>query len=216
MGITTDKLTRYSNSNKLGVLIVPNGQGHYYLHAGLASGLQTRSLGVSLTKVYNMLQDSANLNDIIAVLIHGSSVKPPGYTTKKYQKRKYVIFGPKINKTRKIYWEIHDMDLFVITKDHTPQEQHLKREVVMTHDPSLGPPVSWTKEAGIDLAGATVSQIINREINMDIPKLLTMGIPIIVNNEPELSKVYGNLCCKNKYKLEWWVDGKGYLNCGKG
>lgn len=101
MPISIEEFDSYGRDMSLGLLYLPNG----------------KSTKVDLQKVWSHIEPSLVFNLVVGIVIIGSSVREPDYTEIKKIRRKYFLFGPKIEVTKRLKIEVSDVDIVIITKD---------------------------------------------------------------------------------------------------
>ena len=119
---------KYFNKNKLNNLLLPNKPNIDALD------IKDCSLKIDLHWLYKEITkwkikgQDIKTNDIVAVIVFGSSVRYPNEGFYEYikERKKYVIFGQVVKEKKRKPKKVRDIDVLVITKQDMSDEKVIK------------------------------------------------------------------------------------------
>lgn len=209
-------LTRYFESGKLGELVLPNGQAAYVCGSNLAMQeiLDDRSFFVNLNDLYKLVvgwkvgENTVRSEDIVAVIVFGSSVHHPGFREEVVTRRKYWLFGSKVKITKKTPLQPKDIDILLVTSQNLTREEsypHVSRET------GYG---TVTMKGGIHLVTRGVDQLLKGVHVGDIVSIdaLREGVAICANGRFEDVVAQAAMNRTTPRSIYWDQDNTGRLN----
>ncbi len=204
---------RYFEAKRLGKLYFPNGKcmiphGPWFEHA------EFPSFFVHLSDLYKMVSGwkvnhtLVPLDDIVAVIAFGSAVRHPGVQEVSRERRKYLLFGEKVTKVKKVPIQPNNADFLVITGKNLMREEVLEPISIKTYDCG-----TWIRKGGIHLVNRGVNQLLNGDRANDTvsESALREGIPVFFNGR------FGNVSSQagvnptTPRKIFWDENSEGFL-----
>jgi hypothetical protein len=178
--------TRYFEQKRLGKLSFPNGR--CYVSTERAD--TTTNLFVKLHEVYKLItgwkinRTLVPLNDIVAVIAFGSTVRFPnaGFSEHIWKRRKYFLFGPEITFRHQTLKKPEDVDFYVLTGKNMTREEIIHSESITLYS-NYGSAEAYTKKAGIHLINRGVNQFLKGIKADDTVSISAIkeGVPIFFN-----------------------------------
>lgn len=211
--LTMDDFRRYFEKNSLGDLFFPNGRC-MTPHGQFFENSEFMNFHVRLDDLYKLVsgwrvnRTLVPLDDIVAVIAFGSTVRQPGTYEVTRTRRKYLFFGEKLSIKKTVPIQPNDADFLVITGENLMREEVLEPISIETYDCG-----TWIRTGGIHLVNRGINQVINGvKANDGISKAaLLEGVPIFFNGG--LTSVYSRtgITPRTTRKLLWDEDRKGHL-----
>jgi len=211
--LSMQDFTKYFENNRLGRLYFPNGK--CYNHGGRA--VQQKGhipFNIELRDLYKMVtgwkinDTEVPLDDIIGVIAFGSAVKHPGYDKVSKIRKKYIIAGPEVTKTKQVPIHPRDADFLVVTGENLIRQKILEPLSIEIYDHG-----TVIKEGGIHLVNRGIGQVVSGVQANDTVSASAMreGVPIFYNGR--MSDVEGKVGIKRETprKVYWDEDREGYL-----
>lgn len=208
--LKTKDMVKYYDAFKLGRLRCPNAGGHYKKISINLRTLFKSILGLKIDGSQRLLHD-----DIVAVVVFGSSVGPERKEIIKTRK-KYFLFGPKVSIKKYKHIYCNDIDFLVITKDSALDHFRLEPKWIHGYD------FSELVEGGVDITYRTLNQVIGcinnstshpyRKVNITgndsvIESAIKNGVVIINNDKTFLWPQLAEL------SVSWYETNDAMLAC---
>ena len=211
--LSMNDFTRYFEEKRLGNLHFPNGEciithGHAFENA------EFPKFFVRLDDLYKMVSGwkvnhtLVPLDDIVAVIAFGSAVRHPGEREVSFERRKYLFFGEKVKKIKKVPIQPKDADFLVITGENLMREEVLEPVSLETYDCG-----TWIKKGGIHLVNRGVNQLLNGVRSNDTVSMsaLREGVPIFFNGRFKNVSSWTGVASATPRKILWDENSSGFL-----
>ncbi len=205
--------TKYFDENRLGKLYFPNGQCFTPSGEIFEDGTIT-PFHIDLRDLYKLVTGwringaEVPLGDIVGVIAFGSAVRHPGYKEVSTTRKKYVLFGPEVARTKQVPIQPSDSDFLVITGGNLMSEKILKPVSLVTYDCG-----AWIKEGGIHLVNRGIEQVVGGVQAGDTVSASAMreGVPIISNGRLGEVQSRTGITSTTPLRVFWSENKKGYL-----
>ena len=190
--------TEYFVKGKLGHLVLPNGNFKISLNE-----LYKASTGFGIDRY------KINHNEILSIIVFGSSVRYPSYHLEKRKKH----FWSKELVNEKIFIIAKDVDLIVITKNHIPHELLIPPLTSDWRD-SCGCHSLIIWGGGMHVLTRSKDEIVDCQSNNDTISSSSMreGVPLFCSSEFDYLRDNTGIKKQNPNQVHWVVDNNGKLN----
>ena len=118
--LSMQDFTNYFEYNRLGKLYFPNG--YCFDPLRIPFSINLRDL-YKLVTGWTIDKTSIPLDNIVGIIAFGSAVRFPGYEDVSTTRKKYLLFGPEVTKTKQIPIQPNDADFLVITGENIVKEE---------------------------------------------------------------------------------------------
>lgn len=211
--LSMDDFTRYFEAKRLDRLFFPNGQC-MIPHGSAFEDAEFPNFFVRLDELYKLVSGwkvnhtLVPLNDIVAVIAFGSAVRYPGVEEVARQRRKYLLFGERITKVKRIPIQPHDADFLVITGNDLMREAVLEPVSIATYDCG-----TWIRTGGIHLVNRGVNQLLNgvRANDTVSQSALREGVPVFSNGRFAAVCAQAGIASVTPRKILWDETKAGAL-----
>lgn len=199
--------TRYFEAKRLGKLYFPNGRYVEYLWG-------FSNFFVNLTDLYKLVSGwkvnhtLVPLDDIVAVIAFGSTVRYPDVEEIPYTHKKYFLFGPQVSGVDRRQIQPRDADFLVITGQDLMREEILEPISEETYDAG-----TWLKRGGIHLVNRGTNQLLNgvRANDTVSASALREGVPVFFDGRFGDVSSQAGIARTTPHKIFWDENRDGFL-----
>ena len=206
--------TYHFDAKRLGRLYFPNGKA--YVHPGGCGFDHSAIINfyVDLNDLYKMVCDwkvnhtLISPEDIIAIIAFGSAVRYPDAQEVTILRRKYWLFGKRIEKTKRVPIQPRDADFLVITERDIMREEVL--EPISLHTYDCG---TWIEKGGIHLVNRGVNQFLKGIQSNDTVSISSLreGVPVFFNHRFEDIVKEAAISSSTPRRIIWGENNQGVL-----
>ena len=211
--LSMEDFTHYFEVNRLGRLYFPNGIC-VVPHDNWTENVEFSRFFVRLDNLYKMVSGwKMNhtlfpLDDIVAVIAFGSAVRYPGVQEASRAHRKYLLFGKKVMKVKRVPIQPNDADFLVITGENLLRWEMLKPIPISIYDCG-----TWIRKGDIHLVNLTVGQLLNGVQANDTvsASALREGVPVFFNDRFGTVLSQAGVTSATPRKILWDENDRGCL-----